>query len=425
MGLRLGGEGTAGASRVSRLENPWIQLAAGIVGMVAVANLQYGWTLFVGPLQDRFGWDKALIQITFTLFVLAQSWLVPVEGYLVDNQGPRRVVLVGGVLVGLAWLINSRADSLPLFYAAGIIGGIGAGIVYGTSIGNALKWFPYRRGLAAGLTAAAFGGGAALSLFPIKHVIHEFGYQSAFFWFGLGQGGAVLLCALILRAPGAAPTGPRSGRAMVGRDYTWRETLRCPAFWLMYVMLVMVTTGGLMAIAQLAPMAADFGVADQPVTVLGRTVAALTLALALEQICSGLTRPIFGWISDYLGRENTMFLAFGLEGLAILLLINLAHVPALFVVLTGLTFFAWGEIYSLFPALCGDLFGRKFATTNYGLLYTGKGMAALLVPLGSLVQKTTGSWKPVFQTAIAFDWTAALLALLVLKPLCRRLREKK
>ncbi len=146
-------------------------------------------------------------------------------------------------------------------------------------------------------------------------------------------------------------------------------------------------------------------------------MAALPFALSLDRILNGLTRPFFGWVSDHIGRENTMFVAFGLEGLGILLLINFAHVPVLFVVFSGLVFFAWGEIYSLFPAMCGDLFGQKFATTNYGLLYTAKGTASLLVPLGNVLQAATGSWMPIFIVAIVFDWLGALLAFFVLKPL--------
>jgi OFA family oxalate/formate antiporter-like MFS transporter len=399
-----------------------VQLVLGIIAMVAIANLQYGWTLFVGPLHKKFGWPEASIQVAFTLFVLAETWLVPVEGYFVDRFGPRSLVALGGLLVGLAWVMNAWADSLTELYVSGILGGAGAGAVYGASIGNALKWFPKRRGLAAGLTAAAFGAGSALTVLPIRNMIRDSGYEAAFFWFGLGQGGTVLACALLLRAPQLGDmvmtTSQTPQRA--GRDFTWREMLQTPAFWLMYGMFTMMAMGGLMVVAQLAPMARHYQVADIEMIFLGITMAALPLAMLLDRILNGVTRPFFGWVSDHLGRENTMFLAFSLEGVAILLLINFAHIPALFVVLSGLTFFAWGEIYSLFPALCGDLFGRKFATTNYGLLYTAKGTASLLVPVGSLLQGMTGSWMPIFVLAIAFDWTAALLALFVLKPLRQR-----
>ncbi len=403
------------------LENPWLQLAAGIVAMVAITNLQYGWTFFVAPLRSAFGWPESAIQVAFTLFVLAETWLVPVEGYLVDRFGPRPLLLAGSVLVGLAWVVNSLAQSLAVLYVGNILGGIGAGIVYGTSLGNALKWFPHRRGLAAGLTAAAFGAGSALTVLPLQSAIDTRGYQAAFLWFGLVQGGVVLGCAVLIRAPHGFDT-PLGGEHVrqSRRHYTWAEMIRSPAFWLMYAMFTMATMGGLMAIAQIAPMARDFQVADHRFFVLGGSMTALTLAVTLDRILNGLSRPFFGWVSDYLGRENTMFVAFSLEAVAIVLLIRFAQDPVRFVVFTGLAFFAWGEIYSLFPALCGDLFGTRFATTNYGLLYTAKGTAALLVPLGNVLKEMTGSWAPIFYLAIAFDLSAAFLALVVLKPLCRR-----
>jgi OFA family oxalate/formate antiporter-like MFS transporter len=413
--------------------------------MVAITNLQYGWTLFVEPLREAFGWQAAAIQVAFTFFVLSETWLVPVEGYLVDRFGPCLSVGLGGILVGLAWILNSWAETLTTLYIGAVVGGIGAGVVYGASIGNALKWFPHRRGLAAGITAAAFGAGSAVTVLPINHLINTEGYRVAFFWFGLGQGLVVVVCALLMRAPVQAsgsgkvegstgrnsgvpslvPGNPPPGVHRQDSDFHWYEVARSPVFWLMYLMFTMVTTGGLMAVAQLGPMASDYGVAKTPVTLLGITAAALPFALALDRILNGLARPFFGWVSDHLGRENTMFLAFGLEGAAIVLLLRFAHIPMLFVILTGLTFFAWGEIFSLFPALCADLFGRRYVTTNYGLLYTAKGTASLLVPLGSWLQASYGSWTPVLVVAVAFDWITALLAILVLKPLARRHREAR
>jgi len=389
--------GTASQSMAdSRLSGsaPWVQLAVGIVGMVAIANLQYGWTLFVNPIDAKFHWGKASIQVAFTLFVLAETWLVPFEGYLVDRFGPRWLVAIGGVLVGAAWWINAEASSLFALYTGGLIGGIGAGIVYGTSVGNALKWFPEHRGLAAGLTAAAFGAGSALTIVPIANLINSRGYESAFIYFGLGQGLVVILCALLLRAPQASqvPSVSRTQGQQSVRELTPLEIVKTPVFWLLYVMMTLLAMGGL-------------------------TMAALPFALSLDRILNGLTRPFFGWVSDHIGRENTMFIAFGLEGVGILLLITFAHIPALFVVFSGLVFFAWGEIYSLFPAISGDLFGRKFATADYGLLYTAKGTASLLVPLGNVLKAITGSWMPIFIAAIVFDWIGALLAFFVLKPL--------
>jgi len=390
--------------------------------MVAIANLQYGWTLFVGPIDGKFHWGKAAIQVAFTLFVLAETWLVPLEAYFVDRYGPRVIVAVGGILVGIAWALNSVADSLALLYTGGVIGGIGAGIVYGTASGAALKWFPDRRGLAAGLTAAGFGAGSALTIIPIANQIKASGYESAFLTWGILQGVIVVICAFLMHVPQkedlAGIVVPTENQTT--RDFTPVEMLKTPAFYLLYVMMTMLAMGGLMATAQLGPIAKDFKVADSPVSLLGLTMAALPFALSLDRILNGITRPFFGWVSDHIGRENTMFIAFGLEGVAIFLLITFAHIPVLFVIFSGLTFFGWGEIYSLFPATCGDLFGRKFATTNYGLLYTAKGTASLLVPIGSLIAGSSGNWYPVFMLAIAFDWIGALLALFVLKPLRKR-----
>ena len=406
----------------SFVRNRWIQLIVGIVGMVAIANLQYGWTLFVGPIDQKFQWGRAAIQVAFTLFVLAETWLVPLEAYFVDRYGPRMIVAVGGILVGLSWIINSRADSLTKLYAGGIIGGIGAGIVYGTASGAALKWFPDRRGIAAGLTAAGFGAGSALTIIPIANQINTHGFQSAFFTWGILQGTVVLVCAFLMRAPQKEDLAgvPVPEASQTTEDFTPMQMLKTPAFYLLYVMMTMLAVGGLMATAQLGPIAKDFKVADSPVSLFGLTMAALPFALSLDRILNGITRPFFGWVSDHIGRENTMFIAFGLEGFAIFLLISFAHIPLLFVIFSGLTFFGWGEIYSLFPATCGDLFGRKFATTNYGLLYTAKGTAALLVPIGSLIAGSTGNWYPIFMLAIALDWIGALLALFALKPLRKR-----
>ena len=406
----------------SIVRNRWIQLIVGILGMVAIANLQYGWTLFVGPIDQKFGWGRPAIQVAFTLFVLAETWLVPLEAYFVDRYGPRFIVAVGGILVGLAWIVNATADSLTKLYAGGIIGGVGAGIVYGTASGAALKWFPDRRGLAAGLTAAGFGAGSALTIIPIANQIKASGYESAFLTWGILQGVVVLVCAFLMRAPRkedmAGVTVPETSQTT--EDFTPVQMLKTPAFYLLYAMMTMVAMGGLMATAQLGPIAKDFKVGDSAVSLFGLTMAALPFALSLDRILNGITRPFFGWVSDHIGRENTMFIAFGLEGFAIFLLIRFAHIPVLFVIFSGLTFFGWGEIYSLFPATCGDLFGRKFATTNYGLLYTAKGTASLLVPVGSLIAGSTGNWYPIFILAIAFDWIGALLALFVLKPLRKR-----
>ena len=410
--------GTAPTAKVSEATR-WGQLIFGILCMVMIANLQYGWTLFVNPIDQKYHWGRAAIQVAFTIFVLTETWLVPIEGYLIDKFGPKVMICGSGALVAIAWVINSMADSLFLLYVGAAIGGIGAGVIYGGSVGNALKWFPDRRGLAAGLTAAGFGAGSALTVIPIANMIHTSGYQSAFLWFGLGQGIIVMIVALFLRAPEAgevaAPAAPAVQQTR--RDYMPSEVLKTPVFYVMYAMFVMVGAGGLMAIAQLAPIANDYKVATIPVSLLGLTLPALTFALTIDRVLNGICRPFFGWVSDHIGRENTMFLAFFVEGVGIYVLLLAAGNPVLFVILSGLVFFAWGEIYSLFPATSTDIYGRKFATTNYGMLYTAKGTAALLVPLANVLTSATGSWHAVFYVAAILNIVAAFMALFVLKPM--------
>ena len=412
-------EATTSQAGSSPLGNPWIQLIIGVTCMVMIANLQYGWTLFVGPIDAKYHWGRASIQVAFTIFVVLETWLVPVEGYLVDRFGPRWITVIGGALCGIAWSINSVADSLPMLYLAAALGGIGAGGVYGTCIGNALRWFPGRRGLAAGLTAAGFGAGSALTIVPIANMIKMSGYQHTFLTFGLAQGIVVVVLGFLILVPPPslmmAPSKLAPGASRLQAKPM--EMVKTPVFWVMYAMFVMMATGGLMAVAQLAPIAKDFKVADVPVSLLGLTLPALTFALTIDRILNGLCRPFFGWVSDNIGRENTMFIAFLLEGVGILALANLGTNPVLFVILSGIVFFGWGEIYSLFPATVSDTFGTKFATANAGLMYTAKGTAALLVPYANVLSSRTGSWHLVFMLAAGLNLVAAAMAILVLKPM--------
>ena len=407
---------TARASASSR----WYQLLIGIICMAMVANLQYGWTLFVNPMSEKFHWAKASIQIAFTIFVLAETWLVPIEGYLVDRFGPAPVTVFAAVLVGLSWVLNSIADSLALLYLAAAIGGIGAGAVYGTCVASALRWFPDRRGLAAGLTAMGFGAGSALTVVPIASMIKSSGYEMTFLYFGIAQGVVVFVLGWFLEQP-AREENSSARQSTIGtlerNDASPMQMIATPAFWVMYLMFVLMAAGGLMATAQLAPIARDFKIADIPVSILGLTLPALTFALSIDRALNGITRPLFGWISDRIGRENTMFIAFSIEGVGILLLSRYGQDPLAFVVLSGLVFFAWGEIYSLFPATCCDTYGTRYAAANAGLLYTAKGTASLLVPLTSMLSTGSGGWHTVFLLASVMNFTAAILALAVLKPL--------
>jgi OFA family oxalate/formate antiporter-like MFS transporter len=403
----------------------WIQLILGIVCMAMIANLQYGWTLFVNPIAEKYGWTKAAIQVAFTIFVLTETWLVPIEGYLVDRFGPRPVVLVGGLLCGVGWVMNSMADTLTFLYIAAAVSGVGAGAVYGTCVGNAVKWFSDKRGLAVGLTAAGFGAGSALSILPIQALIKSDGYQSAFLYFGLVQGAVVFLMALGLTDPRKAakvvnPASkvhvPAPAVLQSKKDFTTLQVLTQPSFWLLYLCFVLVASGGLMAVAQLAPIAKDFKIADVPVELIGLTLPALTFALSIDRVLNGLTRPFFGWVSDNIGREKTMLIAFGLESVGIFMLYEFGSDPIAFVILSGLVFFAWGEIYSLFPSTCTDTFGTKYAAANAGLLYTAKGTASLLVPLSSVLTAATGNWHAVFIVACVSNAAAALLAWFVIRP---------
>jgi OFA family oxalate/formate antiporter-like MFS transporter len=398
----------------------WLQLIMGIVCMAMIANLQYGWTLFVDPIDASHHWGRASIQLAFSIFVVTETWLVPIEAWFVDRYGPSIVVMFGGVMIALAWVLNSYADSLGMLYAAAVIAGIGAGAVYGTCVGNALKWFPDRRGLAAGATAAGFGAGAAITVVPIASLIASNGYQAAFFYFGIAQGLIVFVLAFFIRPPAAAMPAKRKqlNLPQTKIDFTPPQTLRTPIFWIMYLVFVMVAAGGLMTAAQIAPIAHDFKIADTPVTLAGVQMAALTFAISLDRIFDGFGRPFFGWVSDTIGREHTMFIAFGTAALMLLTLSAYGHNPIVFVLATAVYFGVFGEIYSLFPATSGDTFGVKYAATNSGMLYTAKGTASLLVPLASIVAKSFG-WQAVFVIAVALNATAALMALFVIKPMRR------
>ena len=330
------------------------------------------------------------------------------------------MILLGGIMVGIGWAMNSQANTLTALYAGAAVTGLGAGGIYATCVGNAVKWFPDRRGLAVGLTAAGFGAGAALTVIPIRMLIAARGYETAFLWFGTGQGIILVLIAGILRAPDqvlSAPAAVVRRLNQSARSFTSREMLRSPIFWLMYFMFVLDAATGLMATAQLALIAKDFGVANV-VILFGAT--ALSVALVVDNVMNGLARPFFGWVSDHIGREVTMGIAFSLGACMYGLLIVAGHTPWAFVICAGLIFFTWGEIFSLFPSLCTDTFGPKFAGANTSFLYTAKGTAALLVPFANVPQGATGSWGVVFLIAAGADLLVAFLAVAVLRPMRAR-----
>src|SRR5207249_11254167 len=319
--------------------------------------------------------------------------------------------MFGGVVVAIGWWLNSFASSLPMLSVAAGVSGVGGGAVYGTCVGNALKWFADRRGFAAGLTAAGFGAGAAATVYPIIYVIKNYGYDRAFLWFGLGQGLVILVLSQFLKAPrpGEAPKAAR--RVTQGtRDYRPSEMLQTPLFWILYVMFVLVAASGLVVTAQVAPIARDYKIAGLPVTFLFISSTVIVMAGIVDNILNGLARPTFGWVSDHIGRENTMAIVFVCGAGAYWALGTIGNSPWTFIATAGLVYFTWGEIYSLFPATCTDIYGSKYTTTNAGLLYTAKGTASFLVPAASWLQSQTGSWHAVFVVATIANLAVAATA---------------
>ena len=401
----------------------WIQLALGIVCMAMIANVQYGWTLFVAPMEAKHHWGLAAIQIAFSVFVVVETWLVPIEGWLVDRFGPRPVIAGGAILAALGWILNAYADGLTLLYAAAAISGIGAGCVYGTCVGNALKWFPDKRGLAAGLTAAGFGAGAALTVIPIANMIQSSGYEHTFLYFGILQGVCIFVLAMFMVKP-FAPKGAAAPTRLVMTkvDYTPPQMLKTPVFWLTYLLFVLVAAGGLMATAEIGPIAKDYHLDKLPMHFLGLSMPLLTMTLAIDNLANGFTRPLCGFVSDKIGRENTMLLVFVGEGLALLGLKLYGHQPAAFMAFAALVFLFWGEIYSIFPALVADTFGVRNAASNAGTMYTAKGTASLFVPLGAVLA-AGGNWDRVFLVAAVVSIGSGIAAKLVLAPMRRRTIE--
>jgi OFA family oxalate/formate antiporter-like MFS transporter len=392
---------------------------------MAISSPQYVWTLFVPSFQKSTGSILSEVQWTITILIVLQTWLSPVQGFLVERLGPKLLIGLGTLLSGAGWIASAHATTLWGLYATyGLLCGVGTGIVYIGIIGLMVKWFPERRGFATGVVAAGYGFGAILTTFAIDDMLKASGYQFTLIVFGAIFAAVGFIGALMLRSPvaGEAPTQPVLARAVSARSYTPTEMLRSPVFWLMFVMMSMMSTGGLMVITQFTSFAKSFGIdAMTTVTILGVTLAAIPTALTFDRITNGLTRPFFGWTSDIIGRENTMGIAFILEGVAIYLMLQYRTDPFLLVVLSGLVFFGWGEIFSLFPSTLTDTFGAEFATTNYGFLYMAQGIGSILgAPVAAMIYEWTGSWMPVFGLVIGMDLLTGLLALFVLKSLRRR-----
>ncbi|HET6237668.1 MAG TPA: oxalate/formate MFS antiporter [Acetobacteraceae bacterium] len=387
----------------------WTQLGLGLVCMMAISSPQYVWTLFVKPLSGALGVGAPALQVTFSIMIILQTFFSPFQGWLVDRFGPRKLIGLGGVLTGLSWVLASQTTSLTQLYLTyGVIAGLGTGIVYVGVVGQVVGWFPDRRGFAAGVVTAGYGMGAILTTFPITNALASVGYQTTLIRFGIVFGVVGLVAALGLKPPPAATVEDASAGAETG------AMLKSPVFWLMFVMMTMMSTSGLMVVSNMAGFATEFGVAQMVVS----GMAALPLALTIDRFTNGLTRPFFGWVSDQLGRENTMFLAFTLEGIAMAVWLAMRSDPLAFALLSGLVFFGWGEIFSLFPSTLTDTFGTKHATRNYGCLYIAQGIGSFLGgPMAALLHGVSGSWATVFYVAIAADLITAVLAIAVLKPL--------
>src|SRR4051794_15979369 len=411
-------------SRVDTPINRWVQLALMVGCTVMLSNMQYGWTLFVNPMQRENHWERAGIQLAFSIMILLNTWLAPIEGLLVDRHGPRPVVMFGGLCAAAAWMMNSYAQSLGSLYAGAVVGGIGVGCVFGTCMGTALKWFPDRRGLAAGLIAMGYGLGAAASVIPLAGMIQASGYRRAFVVFGLIQGLSIFVMGAFLLKPVVQKLRGASRTLADQVDIHPSKTFRTGVFWVIYLVYVMIGFGGMVITAQLGPLALDFGVEKQIVTILGLSLPVLTLAASVDNFANGITRPLCGFMSDKIGRENTMLLVFTAEGLAFAGMILFGRHPLAFVLFAALIFLFWGEIFSIFPAICGDTFGVKHAAANNGLLYTAKGTSALAVPLANILVTATGTWTSVLLAACVCSVAAGFLAKFVVAPMRRRLAAK-
>ena len=402
--------------------NRWAQLVLGLIAMMSISSQQYVWTLFTGPLNQKLGTTLAELQWTFSLLIILQTWCSPLQAYLVDRFGPRLLISVGAATSGGGWVLSAYVDNVwALYFTYGVICGFGTGIIYVGIIGLMMRWFPDRRGLATGLAAAGYGFGAIFTSFPIDSMIKSSGYAHTLVVWGIIQGVVGILAAQWLRTPPENYQVPAAAAASAAEQtrhsYSPREMLQSPIFYLLFAMMSMMSTSGLMVVFNVGPFAKDFGVANA--LVLG--MAALPLSLTLSRFTNGLTRPFFGWVSDHIGRENTMALAFSLECLAILILFAFIDRPALFVVLTGLVFFGWGEIFSLFPSTLTDTFGPKYAATNYGFLYIAQGVGSILAgPAAAFLKQTTGSWTSVFIVVAVLDAVTALLAITMLRPMRRK-----
>ncbi|PVX79909.1 oxalate/formate MFS antiporter [Paraburkholderia unamae] len=403
--------------------NRWLQLGLGLLCMMAISSPQYVWTLLTKPLSAKLGVPLPELQVTFSLLIILQTFFSPFQGKLIDRFGPRLLISLGTVMSGLSWVLASMVTSTSMLYLTyGLVGGLGTGIVYVGVVGLMVRWFPDRRGFAAGAVAAGYGMGAIVTTFPISASLASRGLDATLWIYGIAFAVVGFLASQGLRVPrDVAPAHASAVAASSVPNLRPSQMMRSPLFWLMFAMMTMMSTSGLMVTSQMATFAADFGITK--VVVFG--MAALPLALTIDRFTNGLTRPLFGWVSDRFGRENTMFFAFALEGVAMALWLLTRENAVLFVLLSGVVFFGWGEIFSLFPSTLTDTFGTRHATENYGWLYISQGIGSIFGgPLAALLHLHAGSWVPVFSVAITLDIVTAVLAMFVLKPMRARFLQK-
>jgi OFA family oxalate/formate antiporter-like MFS transporter len=375
--------------------------------MILTGNLQYAWTLFVSPIIAGTGWKLSEVQWGFTFFIALGTWAMPLSGIMIDKLGPRLFIAISGVLCGVGWGSMGYSKSLTEFYSLYALAGFGVAFVYCGAVAIALKWFPDKRGLAAGLITAGYGSGAALFNPIFAYMIRHVGYRTTLLETGIVQGVLILIAGLFLSNPpqGAVPAAAPA-KAQVRRhteEFNSWEMLRTPHFYALFVMMLMIGIGGLMATAQIGPVAKSFGI--------GAT--ALTIALSLNPLANGAGRIFWGVVSDTMGRERTMFLAFSLQALFLVSVVTVGHLNRiLFVAATALVFFTWGELYVLFPAVLTDIYGARNSAANYSFLYSTKGFASILAGgLAAKLFENTGSWNYAFYGSAVLALLSALGAL--------------
>lgn len=388
----------------------WIRLAAAVVAMIQIANLQYAWTLFVQPIREATGWALSEVQWGFTIFIALETWAMPLTGWLIDARGARPLMSVAGLLCAIGWAGIGMTKSLWALYLLYGLAGFGAAIVYCGCIGVALKWFPDRRGLAAGVIAAGFGSGSALFIPIMRYILQVEDYSAAFLYTGIAQGALIVLAAQFLGGTGSAQIKPAAASAKPAAqlarrqkdDFNSAEMLRTVHFYWLYAMMLMMGIGGLLATAQVAPVARTFGIADS----------FLAASLVLNPIANGSGRIFWGFVSDRLGRERTMEIAFFIQALALVGVGLLgARSGAWFVTSMALVFFTWGEVYVLFPSASADFFGAKHASSNYSFLYSTKGVASIIGGgLAATLFEAFGSWGPAFYGSAMLALISALMA---------------